>query len=487
MGAQPGPWAFPAPPAPPFCYTPRVPDFVIHPAVQPLVGSIPVPPDKSISHRALLLGGLASGRSRVRGGVLGGDNRATLAALQAMGVRIEEPAPGEVILDGVGLLGLQAPAGPLDCGNSGTTMRLLAGVLAAQRFAARLIGDASLSGRPMERVARPLRLRGARIEGRPDPRRIGEITAPLDVGPLPAPHVLSSLEYALPAPSAQVKSALLLSGLYADGPTYVREPIVSRDHTERMLRALGVPLRSVGPMVELDPSRWSGELSPLDLEVPGDFSAAAFLIAAAQLVGGSQITARRVGVNPTRTGLLDALRDMGARFEIESRGDALGEPIGDIHAGAANLSGRQTGGEVAARAIDELPILLAVGARARGVTEVRDAAELRVKESDRIAVMATTLRAFGLQCEERPDGLAVEGRPDAPLDAADVESHGDHRIAMSAAVLGLVAAGPTRVRGVSCVATSFPRFVGTLRALGARIEVEPGESGESVEQEGEPR
>lgn len=445
---------------------------MIHPAGRPLVGSVPVPPDKSIAHRALLLAGLASGRCRVRGGALGGDNRATLDALRAMGVRIEETAPGEIVVEGVGLLGLRAPAGPIDCGNSGTTMRLLAGVLAAQRFAVRLVGDASLSTRPMERVARPLRLRGARIEGRLDPRRVGEITAPLDVGPLPAPHVLSSLEHELPVPSAQVKSAILLSGLYADGPTYVREPIVSRDHTERMLCALGVPIRSVGAMVELDGARWSGELLPFDLEVPGDLSAAAFLIAAAQIVPGSQVTARRVGVNPTRTGLLDALRDMGGRFAVEARGDALGEPIGDVHAGAADLSGARVGGEIAARAIDELPLLLALGARARGVTEVIDAAELRVKETDRIAAMAATLRAFGLQCEERPDGLAVEGRPDAPLDAADVESRGDHRIAMTAAVLGLVAAGPTRVRGAACIATSFPRFVGTLRALGARIEVE---------------
>ncbi len=462
-----------------FCYTRRVPDLVIHPADRPLVGSVPVPPDKSISHRALLLAGLSSGRSRIRGGVLGEDNRATLDALRAMGVRAEEPHTSnrEIVVEGVGLLGLKAPEGVIDCGNSGTTMRLLAGLLAAQRFGARLVGDESLSRRPMERVARPLRLRGARIEGRLDPRRIGEITAPLDVGPLPSPYVLSPLEYELPVPSAQVKSAILLSGLYADGPTYVREPTVSRDHTERMLCALGVPIRSVGPMVELDAERWAGELPEIDLEVPGDFSAAAFLLAAAQIVPGSRVTARRVGLNPTRTGLLEAVRDMGGSFGVEARGDALGEPIGDLHAGAAALSGARVGGEIAARAIDELPIAMALGARGRGVTEILDAQELRVKESDRIAVMAETLRAFGVACEERADGLLVEGRPEGALDAADVQSHGDHRIAMTAAVLGLVAKGPSRVRGAGCIATSFPRFVGTLRALGARIEVEAGSGG----------
>lgn len=451
-----------------------MPDLVIHPADRPLFGSVPVPADKSIAHRAILLAGIAGGRSRIRGGALGEDNRATLAAMRALGVAAEETAPGELEIEGAGLSGLKEPAAPIDCGNSGTTMRLLAGLLVGQRFAARLVGDGSLSRRPMERVARPLRLRGGRIEGRIDPRRVGEITAPLDVGPLPAPHVLSGLEYDLPIPSAQVKSAILLSGLYAAEPTYVREPIVSRDHTERMLCALGVPVRAVGAMVELDAPSWSGEISPMDLAVPGDLSAASFLIAAAQIVPGSRVTARRVGLNPTRAGLLEALRDMDGVFAAEARGEELGEPIGDLHAGAAELRAARVGGEVAARAIDELPILCALAARARGITELRDAAELRVKESDRIAAMAEVLRAFGVGCEERPDGIVIEGRPEGPLAAADVESRGDHRVAMAAAVLGLVAAGPTRVRDAACIATSFPRFVGTLRALGARIEVAAG-------------
>ncbi|WP_437502626.1 3-phosphoshikimate 1-carboxyvinyltransferase [Sorangium sp. So ce1099] len=452
-----------------------MPDLIVHPAERPLIGSVPVPADKSIAHRALLLAGLATGRSRIQGGMQGGDIRSTVGALRALGIRIDEPTPGELIVEGAGLSGLRAPDGPIDCGNSGTTMRLLSGILVAQRFAARLTGDASLSRRPMERVAKPLRLRGGRIEGQLDPRKIGEITAPLDVGPLPEPHVLSSIEYELPVSCDQVKSALLLSGLFADGPTFVREPIVSRDHTERMLTALGAPIDSVGAMVCLDALRFSGALPAFEIDVPGDLSAAAFLLAAAQLVPGSRVTARRVGLNPTRAGLLEVLRDMDSPIAVEIKGESLGEPTGDLHVSfnaGAGLRGGRAGGELASRAMDELPILLGLGARARGVTEVFDARELRVQETDRIAAMASVLGAFGLRCEERTDGLLVEGRPDRPLDAADVDSRGDHRIAMTAAVLGLAASGPTRVRDAGCIATSFPLFVGTLRALGARIEVE---------------
>ncbi|WP_437764691.1 3-phosphoshikimate 1-carboxyvinyltransferase [Sorangium sp. So ce281] len=456
-----------------------MPDLIVHPAERPLIGSVPVPADKSIAHRALLLAALATGQSRIRGGTLGGDVLSTVGALRAMGVLVEEPSPGDLVVHGAGLSGLRAPGGPIDCGNSGTTMRLLAGILVAQRFAARLVGDPSLSRRPMDRVAKPLRLRGGRIEGQLDPRKIGEITAPLDVGPLPEPHVLSSIEHELSVPCDQVKSALLLSGLYADGPTFVREPLVSRDHTERMLTALGVPIDSVGAMVCLDAARFSGALPAFELDVPGDLSAAAFLIAAAQIVPGSRVTARRVGLNPTRTGLLEVLRDMDdmdGSVAVEIKGEALGEPTGDVHVASAasggGLRAGRAGGELASRAMDELPILLGLGARARGLTEVFDARELRAQETDRIAAMASVLGAFGLRCEERTDGLLVEGRPDRPLDAADVDSRGDHRIAMTAAVLGLAASGPTRVRDAGCIATSFPLFVGTLRALGARIEVE---------------
>ncbi|MEZ4315027.1 MAG: hypothetical protein R3F14_44000 [Polyangiaceae bacterium] len=286
--------------------------------------------------------------------------------------------------------------------------------------------------------------------------------------------MLGPLEHEMKVASAQVKSALLLSGLYADGPTYVREPSLSRDHTERMMSALGVPVTTMGPMVELDPAEWSGQIDAFDLTVPGDLSAAAFLLAAAHVVPGSRVDVRGSGLNPTRTGVLDVLRDMGGAFEVEAHGDALGEPVGLVRASWASLSAARIGGELVARSIDELPILIGLAARARGVTVVADAAELRVKETDRIAAMAELLRAFGVACEEQADGIAVEGRPDGPLAAADVNSHGDHRIAMTAAVLGLVAADKVRVRDVACIRTSFPRFVGTLRALGATIEVEEG-------------
>ncbi len=449
-----------------------MPDLVIHPAKGPLTGSVPVPGDKSIAHRAILLAGLATGSSRVEGGALGEDNVSTLGALRAMGVNATE-SEGALVIEGVGLFGLKAPATPIDCGNSGTTMRLLSGVLAAQQFEATLVGDASLSRRPMNRVATPLRLRGARIEGKIDPKKPGEITAPIVIGPLPAPHELGPLEYEMPVASAQVKSALLLSGLWADGPTYVNEPLVSRDHSERMLRALGVPVTSVAAMVGLDPSGWARKLPAFTIHVPGDLSTAAFLLVAAQLVPGSRVDVRRVGLNPTRTGLLEILREMGGVFEVEAKGDELGEPIGDLHAGAAELTAVKTGGERVTRAIDEVPILCALAARARGTTEIADAAELRVKESDRIATMAHVLASFGVGVEERKDGLVIEGVPDRPLKAAIVESRGDHRVAMTAAVLGLCADGPTRVEDVGCIATSFPRFAGTLRALGAQVEIVP--------------
>ncbi len=446
-------------------------DLVVSPAQTPLLGSVPVPGDKSIAHRALMLAAITSGVTHVEGGALGGDNRSTLAALHALGVRSEARGEASFAIHGVGLDGLSAPTEPIDCGNSGTTMRLLAGLLAAQRFATTLTGDASLSKRPMERIAKPLRLRGARIEGKLDLARPGDCTAPLHVGPLPAPHMLGPIEYEMPIASAQVKSAILLSGLWADGSTWVHEPIVSRDHTERMLHALGVPVRSMGPIVELSPEGWSRKLPGFSIRVPGDLSSAAFLVAAAQIVPGSRVDVRRVGVNPTRVGLLEILRDMGAACEIEAQGDELGEPVGHLHAAYAELRAFRAGGERVTRAIDEIPIACALAARARGTTEISDAAELRVKESDRIASMARTLRAFGVACEERPDGLTIEGVPDRPLRAAVVESGGDHRVAMTAVVMGLVADGPTRVIDADNITTSFPKFVGTLRALGASIEV----------------
>src|SRR5580658_2280895 len=284
--------------------------IVIHPATKPLAGSVPVPSDKSIGHRALLLGALCTGKTRIAGFSHGEDNVSTASCLRAMGVIIREPSPTELVVEGVGLDGLRAPTGDLDCGNSGTTMRLLCGTLAGQRFRATLVGDETLSRRPMMRVAGPLRMRGAVVEGRLDPKRDREVFAPLVVGPLPPDRALGPLEYESPVASAQVKSALLLSGLYSAGLTRFKEPTVSRDHTERMLGAMGVPIRTVGSVVELDPNRWDRRMPAFDIAIPGDISAASFLLVAAQMVEGSRITVRGVGVNPTRTGLLEIARDM---------------------------------------------------------------------------------------------------------------------------------------------------------------------------------
>jgi 3-phosphoshikimate 1-carboxyvinyltransferase len=443
---------------------------IVHPTNRPLVGSVPVPSDKSIGHRALLFGALCDGISRVAGFSHGEDNVSTANALRAMGVRIDEPSPTELIIHGAGLYGLKAPKVDLDCGNSGTTIRLLCGLLAAQPFRSTLVGDETLSRRPMMRVAGPLRSRGAVIEGQPHPSRAGDIVAPLVIGPLPPGRQLGALQYESPIASAQVKSALLLSGLFAVGPTLFKEPTVSRDHTERLLRAIGCPLRTAASVIELDPSGWDRRLTPFEIEIPGDLSAAAFLLVAAQLVDGSRVTARSVGVNPTRTGLLEIERDMGAGLGIEPQGERGGEPIAELHAWSAPLRAALVGGETVARAIDEIPIVCALASRARGKTRITDATELRHKESDRIATMAQVLRAFGVPCEEHPDGLDIDGRLD-PLDAAEIDSRGDHRIAMTATVLGLVARAPSRVRNADCIATSYPKFIATLRALGASIEV----------------
>ena len=447
--------------------------LIVHPATSPLVGSVHVPSDKSIGHRVLLLGALCEGDSHIADFSHGEDNVSTANALRAMGVVIDEPSPTDLVVHGVGLTGLKDPDHDLDCGNSGTTMRLLCGVLAAARFRSTLVGDETLSRRPMMRVAGPLRARGAVVEGRAHPTREREIVAPLVLGPLPEGRDLAALEYESPVSSAQVKSAVLLSGLYATGVTRFREPTLSRDHTERLLGALGCPVRSVGSVVELDPSRWDRRMPALNVSIPGDLSAAAFLVVAAQLVPGSRVTTRGVGINPTRTGLLEIARDMGAGLAVGAQDERGGEPVAELQAWSAPLRAGVIGGETVARAIDEIPIACALAARARGTTRIRDAQELRHKESDRIASMARVLRAFGVSCEELPDGLDIVGREE-PLEPADVESRGDHRIAMTASVLALAAKAPTRVRDAGCIATSYPKFVATLRALGARVDVESG-------------
>lgn len=446
--------------------------LVVHPLGKtPLVGSVPVPSDKSIGHRALLFASLCEGVSEIRSFSHGEDNVSTAHAMRAMGALVEDIDKSTLKVTGTGLFGLRAPTVPLDCGNSGTTMRLLAGILAAQPFQTTLIGDASLSRRPMMRVVGPLRARGATIEGAPHPKKEGDLTPPLTVGPLAEGKQLTELEYASPVASAQVKSAILLSGLYAHGTTWFKEPTLSRDHTERMMHALGVPLRAVGTAVELDPAGWSGKMQGFSIDIPGDASAAAFLIVAAQITEGSRVTVRGVGTNPTRVGLLEIARHMGAGLEVVPQGEQAGEPVAEITAWHQPLRGILVGGELVPRAIDEIPIACALAARAEGETRIRDAEELRVKESDRVATMVHVLRAFGVSCEELPDGLVIQGK-EGPFTPATLESRGDHRIAMAAAVLGLHGSGPTRITDCDCIATSFPRFVGTLRALGARIDVE---------------
>lgn len=446
--------------------------LIVHPLGKtPLVGSVPVPSDKSIGHRALFLASLCEGTSEIRRFSHGEDNVATANCMRAMGAVIEEKETTATLrVEGRGLFGLKTPQHDLECGNSGTTMRLLTGVLAAQSFQSRLIGDASLSRRPMMRIVAPLRARGAIIEGTSHPTTEGELTPPLLVGPLPRGKELSELEYESPFASAQVKSALLLSGLYAHGTTWFKEPTLSRDHTERMMHALGVPLRGVGTAVELDPAGWSGKMEGFSIDIPGDASAAAFILVAAQITEGSKVTVRNVGTNPTRTGLIEIARHMGAGLDVVPQGEQAGEPVSEISAWQQPMRGILIGGELVPRAIDEIPIACALAARAVGETKIRDASELRVKESDRVAAMVGVLRAFGVACEELPDGLIIQGK-EGLLTPATVDSRGDHRIAMTSAVLGLHGSGPTRITDCDCIATSFPRFVGTLRALGARIDV----------------
>ena len=447
--------------------------LLVRPASGPLRGSVPVPSDKSIAHRAIIFAALSTGRCELRQFSYGKDNVATLDAFRAMGVQVEDDHEGTLHITGVGLRGLHKPADHIDCGNSGTTMRLLSGILAAQNFESELVGDASLSRRPMGRITRPLTERGAVIVGTPYGAREGEVTAPLKIGPLPEGTLLKPFEHASPIASAQVKSALLLSGLYASGPTALSEPVVSRDHTERMLTALGIPIDAVGTLLNLHPPADPNCISPFEIDLPGDLSAAAFLLAAGLIVPESCVVTRSTGLNPTRSGVVNIARALGGDLEVQPRGDSLGEEFGELTARGSSLRGTGIGGETATRAIDEIPICCALAARAKGTTEFHDVGELRVKESDRILVMLNVLRAFGIEAEEHETGLNVVGQPKGALTSAKIKSHGDHRIAMTAAVLGLVADGETVVEDVDCIATSFPRFAGTLRALGADMEVKP--------------
>lgn len=444
--------------------------YVIDPARGPIGGETSVPGDKSIGHRAAILGALASGELWVSGMSRGEDNRSTLRAAAALGADIERE--GDAIrIRGAGLQGLRPPGEPIDCGNAGTGMRLLAGILAGQPSASTLVGDASLSRRPMRRIADPLGRMGARIRGREGPRE-GEIYPPLSIqGPLEG---LRGIDCTLDVASAQVKSAVLLAGLFAAGKTRIREPGPSRDHTERMLRHMGAPVQIAPGEAVLDPRGWSRTLKARSLALPGDPSSAAFLVAAALMVPEGELLVRGVCANDTRTGFFDALEAMGARVERSGEREVGGEPVADLRVaeGAARgLRGAELGGELVVRAIDELPILAIVAARAEGSTAFRDAAELRVKESDRIATTAGMLRALGIDVEERPDGLTVHGKGDRPFEPAEVDAAGDHRIAMSAAVAGLAARAPVHVLDVENVATSFPEFPEVIAGLGGSSQI----------------
>jgi 3-phosphoshikimate 1-carboxyvinyltransferase len=431
-----------------------------------LAGDVRVPGDKSIGHRAVLFSAIAHGHATVRGLSGGEDNRSTISALRALGVAITDVAPGTVTVDGRGLEGLRAAADALDCGNSGTSIRLLSGVLASRPFASRLVGDQYLHARPMRRVLGPLEQMGAVVRGAAG-KKAGEAYPPLDIGPLAPPRRLRGITYQSPVASAQVKSAILLAGLAADGPTTVVEPERSRDHTERMLGFLGAPLTVEDLAVTLDPRGWDGRLVARDLEVPGDLSSAAFLLGAAAVRPGSRVVVRAVGVNPTRTGVIDALARMGASIARADERLVGGEPVADLVCTGGRLGAIEIAGELAVRAIDELPLLAAVAAHAEGETRIRDAAELRVKESDRIAATAAMLRALGVEVEEHPDGLTVRGG--RGVRAGVVDSHGDHRIAMAGAVCALGAAGETVIDDTRNVATSFPGFAAALAAVGADV------------------
>jgi 3-phosphoshikimate 1-carboxyvinyltransferase len=415
-----------------------------------LRGSASVPGDKSISHRAVLLGALADARSSVRGWLAAGDTEASLRAVQALGVPIEREDTHTLTIHGGKL---HPPAGPLDLVNAGTGIRLLAGIMAGQPFPSMLDGSQQLRRRPMKRVIEPLRQMGAHIEAE-------DMRAPLRI----EPAALRGIEYVLPIASAQVKSAVLLAGLFAEGATTVIQPGPARDHTERMLGAMGVDIVTDGDSVTLRPG---STLRPLDVAVPGDFSSAAFLIAAALIVPRSEVTVTHVNLNPTRTGLLDVLQAMGADITVSAAGEEAGEPVGDLHVKYSPLRAVEIGGETVVRMIDEFPALMVIALCAEGETVVRDAAELRVKETDRIAVMSAELRKLGAQITETDDGFRITGPQ--KLMGAVVDGHDDHRVAMSLTIAGLVADEGTIVTDAQCAADSFPGFAETLAGLGGRL------------------
>jgi 3-phosphoshikimate 1-carboxyvinyltransferase len=420
-----------------------------------LHGTLRVPGDKSISHRSIMLGALADGVTEISGFLEGEDALATLNAFRAMGVRIEGPQQGRVTVHGVGIDGLQAPAGDLDVGNSGTSMRLLAGILAGQTFAVTMTGDYSLSKRPMRRVSEPLNSMGANIATQDDG------TPPLRISPS---STLKGLDYAMPMASAQVKSALLLAGLYADGETCVTEPAPTRDHTERMLAGFGYPVVRRGATACV---RGGGRLTACSIDVPADISSATFFMVGAAIAPGSDVTLTHVGINPTRVGVINILRLMGADIEMLNESEVGGEPVADVRIRYAPLHGIIIPEDQVPLAIDEFPALFIAAACATGETRLTGAEELRVKESDRIQVMADGLQTLGIDARPTTDGMIIQA---GQIHGGKIDSHGDHRIAMAFAMAGLRADGDIRIIECANVATSFPGFVELAGQAGLRIK-----------------
>ncbi len=419
-----------------------------------LQGVVRVPGDKSISHRSIMLGSLAEGVTRVSGFLEGEDSLATLRAFRAMGVQIDGPQDGRVTIRGVGMRGLKAPGGPLDLGNSGTSMRLMSGLLAGQGLDVTLVGDRSLSGRPMKRVTVPLATMGAQIETAEGG------TAPLHIRPVAG---LEGMHYEMPVASAQVKSCLLLAGMYAKGETCVTEPAPTRDHTERMLQGFGYAVRRAGNRVCLS---GGGSLRACDIDVPADISSAAFLLVGASIAPGSDLLLEHVGMNPTRDGVINILRLMGADIEVSNARKVGGEPVADLRVRSAPLKGIRIPQDQVPLAIDEFPVLFIAAACAQGETVLTGAEELRVKESDRIQVMADGLGALGVDARPTADGILIQG---GEIGGGRVDSHGDHRIAMAFSMAALRASGEIVIDDCANVDTSFPRFVELASGVGSQL------------------
>ncbi len=422
-----------------------------------LRGTIRVPGDKSMSHRSIMLGSLAEGTTHVTGFLNAEDALATLQAFRAMGVKIEGPENGEVTIYGVGKKGLKEPKEPLYLGNSGTSMRLLSGLLAGQSFNTELTGDHSLSSRPMKRVTDPLALMGAKIETQEGG------TAPLKING--NPH-LKAIDYMMPMASAQVKSCLLLAGMYAEGETSVSEPAPTRDHTERMLNGFSYPVHREGNKASITTD---GKLTATDIDVPSDISSAAFFLVGASIAPNSDVTLKHVGINPTRTGIIEILRLMGANIEIQNERSVGGEPVADLRVISSQLKGIDIPEHTVPLAIDEFPVLFVAAACAEGVTRLTGAKELRVKESDRIQVMADGLQDLGVDVQPTEDGMVIQGKPIDSIGGGTVDSHGDHRIAMSFSIAGLKATASITIKDCENVNTSFPEFRDLATKLGLNV------------------